>query len=115
MDSVVLSDVPETARITSEEIFGPVTCLERFSADDEAVTQANAGPYGLAAGVYSGNSGRGRRMLRDLDAGNVWLNCYKVLDPALPFGGDKASGINRECGIDGMLSFVKPKTLVEAF
>jgi aldehyde dehydrogenase (NAD+) len=115
MDSVVLSDVPETARITSEEIFGPVTCLERFSADDEAVTRANAGPYGLAAGVYSGNSGRGRRMLRDLDAGNVWLNCYKLLDPALPFGGDKASGINRECGIDGMLSFVKPKTLVEAF
>lgn len=115
MDSVVLSDVPETARITHDEIFGPVTCLERFSTDDEAVARANAGPYGLAAGVYSTSSGRGRRMLRDLAAGNVWLNCYKALDPALPFGGDKASGINRECGIDGMMSFVKPKTLVEAF
>jgi acyl-CoA reductase-like NAD-dependent aldehyde dehydrogenase len=115
MNSLVLSDVPEQARITREEIFGPVTCLERFSDDQEAVAKANAGPYGLAAGVFSGSNGRARRMLRDLKAGNVWLNCYKALDPALPFGGDKASGINRECGIDGMLSFVKPKTLVEAF
>ena len=80
-----------------------------------AITAANAGPYGLAAGAYTSSAARARRLQRALHTGNVWINCYKMLDPALPFGGDKASGIARECGIDGMLSFVKPKSLVEAF
>lgn len=115
MNPVLLADVPEAARIRSEEIFGPVTCLERFEDEGEAIDSANAGPYGLAAGAYTGSVARARRLQRGLKAGNVWINCYKMLDPALPFGGDKASGIARECGIDGVLNFVKPKALVDAF
>ena len=115
MNPVLLADVPDAARIRSEEIFGPVTCLERFEDEGEAIDSANSGPYGLAAGAYTGSVARARRLQRGLKAGNVWINCYKMLDPALPFGGDKASGIARECGIDGMLNFVKPKALVDAF
>ena len=115
MNPVLLADVPEAARIRSEEIFGPVTCLERFEDEGEAIASANSGPYGLAAGAYTGSVARARRLQRGLKAGNVWINCYKMLDPALPFGGDKASGIARECGIDGVLNFVKPKALVDAF
>ena len=115
MNPVLLADVPEAARIRSEEIFGPVTCLERFEDEGEAIESANSGPYGLAAGAYTGSVARARRLQRGLKAGNVWINCYKMLDPALPFGGDKASGIARECGIDGVLNFVKPKALVDAF
>ena len=115
MNPVLLADVPEAARIRSEEIFGPVTCLERFESEAEAIASANSGPYGLAAGAYTGSVARARRLQRGLKAGNVWINCYKMLDPALPFGGDKASGIARECGIDGVLNFVKPKALVDAF
>ena len=115
MDPVLLADVPEAARIRSEEIFGPVTCLERFEDEGEAIASANSGPYGLAAGAYTRSVARARRLQRGLKAGNVWINCYKMLDPALPFGGDKASGIARECGIDGVLNFVKPKALVDAF
>ena len=115
MNPVLLADVPEAARIRSEEIFGPVTCLERFQDETEAIESANSGPYGLAAGAYTGSVARARRLQRGLKAGNVWINCYKMLDPALPFGGDKASGIARECGIDGVLNFVKPKALVDAF
>ena len=115
MNPVLLADVPEAARIRREEIFGPVTCLERFEDEGEAIESANAGPYGLAAGAYTGSVARARRLQRGLKAGNVWINCYKMLDPALPFGGDKASGIARECGIDGVLNFVKPKALVDAF
>ena len=115
MNPVLLADVPDSARIRSEEIFGPATCLERFEDEGEAIASANSGPYGLAAGAYTGSVARARRLQRGLKAGNVWINCYKMLDPALPFGGDKASGIARECGIDGVLNFVKPKTLVDAF
>ena len=115
MNPVLLADVPEAARIRREEIFGPVTCLERFEDEGEAIESANVGPYGLAAGAYTGSVARARRLQRGLKAGNVWINCYKMLDPALPFGGDKASGIARECGIDGVLNFVKPKALVDAF
>ena len=115
MNPVLLADVPDAARIRSEEIFGPVTCLERFEDEGEAIASANSGPYGLAAGAYTGSVARARRLQRGLKAGNVWINCYKMLDPALPFGGDKASGIARECGIDGVLNFVKPKALVDAF
>lgn len=115
MNPVLLADVPDAARIRNEEIFGPVTCLERFDNEAEAIASANSGPYGLAAGAYTGSVARARRLQRGLKAGNVWINCYKMLDPALPFGGDKASGIARECGIDGVLNFVKPKALVDAF
>ena len=115
MNPVLLADVPDSARIRSEEIFGPATCLERFEDEGEAIASANSGPYGLAAGAYTGSVARARRLQRGLKAGNVWINCYKMLDPALPFGGDKASGIARECGIDGVLNFVKPKALVDAF
>ena len=50
-----------------------------------------------------------------LRAGNVWINGYKKLDPALPFGGIKGSGFGRECGIDGVLAFTRPKTVVESY
>ena len=115
MNPVLLAGVPDAARIRSEEIFGPVTCLERFADEGKAIASANSGPYGLAAGAYTGSVARARRLQRGLKAGNVWINSYKMLDPALPFGGDKASGIARECGIDGVLNFVKPKALVDAF
>ena len=115
MNPVLLADVPDAARIRSEEIFGPATCLEQFEDEAGAIASANSGPYGLAAGAYTGSVARARRLQRGLKAGNVWINCYKMLDPALPFGGDKASGIARECGIDGVLNFVKPKALVDAF
>ena len=114
MNPVLLADVPQTARIKHEEIFGPVTCIERFDDEEAGVRSANTGFFGLAAGAYTMNASRVRRLQRNLRAGNVWINCYKMLDPALPFGGDKASGIGRECGIDGILNFVKPKSLVEA-
>lgn len=115
MNPVLLANVPDPARVNHEEIFGPVTCLEPFADEASAIVAANAGPYGLAAGAYTGGAARARRLQHELRAGSVWINCYKLLDPALPFGGDKASGIARECGIDGVLSFVKTKSLVEAF
>jgi acyl-CoA reductase-like NAD-dependent aldehyde dehydrogenase len=115
MDALALRDVAPEARITREEAFGPVSVIEVFDTEDEAAAKANAGPYGLAAGICTDSAARARRLTRKLTAGNVWVNTYKALDPAMPFGGNNASGINRECGIDGLLSFVRPKAIVEAY
>ena len=70
---------------------------------------------GLAAGACTGSIARARRLQRALKAANLWINCYQMLDPALPFSGDKTRGIAREYGIDEVLSFVKPEALVDAF
>ena len=77
MNAVLLAEVADRARITREEIFGPVSCLERFDDEVSAITAANAGPYGLAAGAYTSSAARARRLQRALHTGNVWINCYK--------------------------------------
>lgn len=98
-----------TMRIAREEVFGPVACVIPFEDEKEAITIANDSDYGLAAGVWSTDINRVRRTTRELYAGTVWVNSYRVGDPAFPFGGVKESGYGRECGIDGFneMTYVK--------
>jgi len=112
---MILSEVTDSARIFHEEVFGPVTCLYPFDDETEVIDRANSGPSGLAAGIYTNNLIRTRRLVNNLRVGNVWINGYKKLDPALPFGGVKGSGFSRECGVDGLLAFTTPKAVVETF
>lgn len=96
-------------RIVREEVFGPVTCVIPFEDEKEAIEVANDTDFGLAAGVWSRDVNRIQRMTRELYAGNVWVNSYRVGDPAFPFGGVKESGYGRECGLAGFneMSYVK--------
>jgi len=79
-------------RVSQEEIFGPVAVAIPFRSEDEAIMIANDTPYGLAAGLWTGDVGRAHRLARRLDAGSVWVNTYKALHWAVPFGGHKESG-----------------------
>jgi aldehyde dehydrogenase (NAD+) len=79
-------------RVCREEIFGPVAVALPFADDDEAVRLANDSGYGLAAGVWTQDLSRGHRLTRRLEAGTVWVNTYRRLHWALPFGGQKESG-----------------------
>ncbi|MBB4788576.1 aldehyde dehydrogenase family protein [Streptomyces rapamycinicus] len=79
-------------RISQEEIFGPVAVALPFDGEDQAVTLANNTPYGLAAGVWTEDVRRAHRMANRLRAGNVWVNTYKAMHWAMPFGGQKQSG-----------------------
>ncbi|MFJ4656987.1 5-carboxymethyl-2-hydroxymuconate semialdehyde dehydrogenase [Nocardia sp. NPDC088792] len=98
LSPTVFADVPVTARIFQEEIFGPVAALTPFRTEDEAVELANAVKYGLAGYVWTNDLRRAHRVADRLDAGMVWINSHNVRDLRSPFGGVKASGLGHEGG-----------------
>jgi aldehyde dehydrogenase (NAD+) len=105
----IFGGVDASMRIVREEVFGPVTCVFPFEDEKEAISIANDTDFGLAAGVWSRDINRIQRMTRELYAGTVWVNSYRVGDPAFPFGGVKESGYGRECGLAGFneMTYVK--------
>ena len=95
----VFTDVDPDCAIANEEIFGPVlSIMKRFSTVEEVLGMANAGKYGLGAGVCCRDIGKALRVANGLRAGTVYVNCYNVFDAAAPFGGFKESGHGRELG-----------------
>ena len=97
-------------RICREEVFGPVAVVMPFSSDEEAVALANDTTYGLAAGVWTTDLARAHRMVRDLDAGSVWVNAYRRIHWALPFGGFGDSGYGKDSGWESVLENTRIKT-----
>jgi succinate-semialdehyde dehydrogenase/glutarate-semialdehyde dehydrogenase len=103
----VLLDVPVGARISEEEIFGPVAPITTFDTEEEAVAQANASEYGLTSYVYTRDLTRTIRMAEALEFGMVGVNTGLVSNPAAPFGGVKASGYGREGGFEGIDEYLE--------
>ncbi len=108
-EPTVLDGVPADAAILSEEIFGPVAPIVRFSRQDEAIELANSTEYGLVSYLYSGDLRRALQVAEALEAGMVGINRGVVSDPAAPFGGVKQSGLGREGGHDGLLEYTETK------
>lgn len=107
--ATVLADVPDTADLAREEIFGPVAPIYTFDTEEEAIRRANDTEYGLVAYVYTQDLARGLRVSEKLEAGMLALNRGLVSDPAAPFGGVKQSGLGREGAHHGMLEFMEAK------
>ena len=111
IEPTVFGDVPETHPIWTDEIFGPVVALRRFTDEAEAVASANHSELGLAAGVISKDLDRANRVARNLQAGIVWVNCSQPLFLQAPWGGYKQSGIGRELGTWGLDSYLETKQI----
>jgi len=94
----VFADVPPSARIFQEEIFGPVVAITPFDSEDEALRLANGVKYGLAAYLWTSDLARAHTFAHAIEAGMVWLNSNNVRDLRTPFGGVKASGLGHEGG-----------------
>jgi succinate-semialdehyde dehydrogenase / glutarate-semialdehyde dehydrogenase len=105
----VLVDVPPSARLLDEEIFGPVAPVVSFASDEEAVAAANSTPYGLVAYLYTRDLSRAVRVAEALETGMVGLNTGIVSNPAAPFGGVKQSGFGREGGFEGIEEYLNTK------
>jgi succinate-semialdehyde dehydrogenase/glutarate-semialdehyde dehydrogenase len=105
--ATVLTNVPDSAAMLREEIFGPVASLQTFKTEEEVIKRANDTEYGLVAYLYTGDMKRGMRVSEKLDFGMIGLNRGLVSDPAAPFGGMKQSGIGREGAHEGLKEFLE--------
>jgi len=94
----VLVNTNEKMKVVREEIFGPVVTVMPFSDIGDLVAKANDTEYGLAAAIWTRDIKKAHSIASQLRAGTVWINCYGVLDSAMPFGGYKQSGWGREMG-----------------
>ncbi|MBY6137248.1 aldehyde dehydrogenase family protein [Nocardioides marinus] len=105
----IFANVPGSARIAQEEIFGPVLSCTPFDTAEDALKLANDTTYGLAAGVYTGNINVAHQMADRLDAGMIFVNRYGCYGLSSPFGGFKESGWGKEMAIHSLSSYTKTK------
>src|SRR4029450_5531793 len=105
----VLADVPKSARLQKEEIFGPVAPLTAFETEDEAVRMANDTEFGLVSYLFTNDLTRALRVSEKLETGMIGLNQGIVSTPAAPFGGVKQSGLGREGGTVGIDEYLEIK------
>ena len=106
----MLADVPDDARVLTEEIFGPVAPVKAFDSEEEAIAAANATEYGLVAYVYTSRRQAGASAsARRLETGMIGLNQGMVSNAGAPFGGVKQSGIGREGGNEGIHEYLETK------
>ncbi|MFA6238761.1 MAG: aldehyde dehydrogenase family protein [Bacteriovorax sp.] len=100
--------------IFHEEIFGPVVGITKFRSIEEAVLLANNSKYGLAGAVWSKDHAKAHIVASQLEAGTVWINEYHLLNPGMPFGGFKESGLGREMGPEGIMSYLEVRHIWES-
>jgi aldehyde dehydrogenase (NAD+) len=100
--------------IFHEEIFGPVVGITKFKTIEEGIALANNSKYGLAGAVWSKDHAKAHLIAGKIEAGTVWINEYHLLNPGMPFGGFKESGLGREMGTEGVMTYLEVKHVWES-
>lgn len=107
----ILAGVSNEAEICQQEIFGPVLVALPFADEGDLIRQANDSVYGLACGLWTRDFRRAYRVARAISAGTVWINTYKQLSIATPFGGFRESGLGREKGREAIRAYMRQRSL----
>ena len=111
MEATVVTDVSPDNPLFSDELFGPVLSVTKFSTDEEALTLANHSDFGLLNGIWTNNLTRAHKMARDIESGMVSINEYPVTFPQTAFTGWKQSGIGIEQSKDALRFYTKVKNV----
>lgn len=107
----IVRDISDGTRLVDEEQFGPVLPVIKFKDPEDAVSRANASPYGLGGSVWATDVDKAYALANKMDAGTVWVNKHADLAPNLPFGGSKLSGLGTELGEEGLAEFTQLKVI----
>lgn len=108
----ILVDVPDGARVWTEEVFGPALPVRRIKDLDEGIRLANDSPFGLGSSIWTRDMASAWRAIQELEAGYTWVNALQIAHDELPFGGTKQSGFGKEHGLEAYLSYVEQKSVV---
>ncbi len=112
LEPAVIAEPSAQSRVMTEEVFGPVLPVLRFTDFDDAIARANDTPYGLGSSIWTHDARLIHRAARQIDAGMTWVNQIHYGYDELPFGGMKASGYGKEHGIEALDSYVELKSVV---
>lgn len=111
-EPTVLCDVSPEMNIFQEEVFGPVACLNKFSALDEAIRLANMSDFGLATSIWTKDVALAQDLAGRINAGISWINTYGMFYNEIPYGGFKQSGFGKELGQEGFLEYTRLKNII---
>lgn len=107
----VIADVRNDMDVAQEEIFGPVVAVIPFDTEEEAIAIANDSRFGLAGAVWTQDVARAHRVAAAVHAGTFWINSYKTINVASPFGGYGESGHGRSSGVDVLREYTQVKSV----
>jgi len=113
VEPTLLVGLPNSSRVSQEEIFGPVLVVIPHDGDDDAVTLANDSAYGLSGSVWSADRDRALAVAGRMRTGTVGVNGGLWFSPDVPFGGYKQSGVGRESGVAGFEEYLETKSIAE--
>jgi acyl-CoA reductase-like NAD-dependent aldehyde dehydrogenase len=112
LEPAVIAEPADGSRLMTEEVFGPVLPVFRFSEFDDAVRRANETPYGLGSSLWTHDARLIHRAAQEIESGMTWVNQIHYGYDELPFGGVKASGYGKEHGVEALDSYVELKSVV---
>lgn len=111
----VVVDAGAELAISRQEVFGPLVTVTPFDSEDDAIRLANDSDMGLAASLWTNDLKKTMELTPRIKAGTVWVNCHNLIDPNMPFGGFKESGVGRDFGVRSLDSYTEVKSVCIAY
>jgi acyl-CoA reductase-like NAD-dependent aldehyde dehydrogenase len=112
VNPTILTDVPDDARVWTEEVFGPALPVRRIRDLDEGLELANRSVFGLGSSIWTSDMRAAYRGVQELEAGYTWVNALQIAHDELPFGGTKESGFGKEHGLEAFHQYTEQKSVV---
>jgi acyl-CoA reductase-like NAD-dependent aldehyde dehydrogenase len=111
IEPTIVRDIADGTKLVDEEQFGPVMPVIKYADAADAVARANASIYGLGGSIWAKDTEKAWSLAERMESGTVWVNKHADIQPHLPFGGAKFSGVGSELGEEGLKEFTQVQVL----